>query len=262
MVGLVILPLGLLIGWLARLIVPGRYRLNWAETTVLGIAGAGVGALAGNVLFHEGVDDLNIVSIVGALFGAVLVLVAAEFTLPLFGKARLSERAAHSHARATVAELVAGGEDEQVEFKTSARYNPYTGKRDERLEHVVLKSVAGFMNAEGGALLVGVDDDGNAVGLEGDLSLVKRGDHDRYILWIVDLLSDRLGRAEATNVAIDFETFDGLDVCRLDVHPARQPVFVRGGRGERTADFFVRIGNSTRLLLTDEALEYTRQHFD
>ena len=38
------------------------------------------------------------------------------------------------------------------------------------MEEVILKTVAGFWNAEGGTLLVGVSDDGSVLGLDADLA--------------------------------------------------------------------------------------------
>jgi archaellum component FlaG (FlaF/FlaG flagellin family) len=38
---------------------------------------------------------------------------------------------------------------------------------------VIAKAVAGFLNTEGGALLIGVNDDGDVVGLVDDFAVVK-----------------------------------------------------------------------------------------
>ena len=53
-------------------------------------------------------------------------------------------------------------------------------------------------------------------------------------------------------------TIDGHDVCRLDVKPSTEPVFVTNDKGD--ADLYVRLNNSTRLLNTADALKYVRQH--
>ena len=42
----------------------------------------------------------------------------------------------------------------------------------------------------------------------------------------------------------------------MDVAPASRPVFVGSAGGPKTADFHLRVGNSTRRLLTDEVLDY------
>ena len=48
----------------------------------------------------------------------------------------------------------------------AARYNAHTQEADPKLEHVIVKTVCGFLNAEGGTLFIGVDDDGHPVGIE------------------------------------------------------------------------------------------------
>jgi hypothetical protein len=48
------------------------------------------------------------------------------------------------------------------------RWNIRAGQPDKKMEHVILKTVCGFLNADGGQLLIGVDDDGAVVGLDHD----------------------------------------------------------------------------------------------
>jgi predicted HTH transcriptional regulator len=38
--------------------------------------------------------------------------------------------------------------------------------KDPKLEHVIVKTIAGLMNAEGGTLLIGLDDNGHMLGLQ------------------------------------------------------------------------------------------------
>jgi len=46
--------------------------------------------------------------------------------------------------------LIAVGENSRIEFKSTLRVNLNTGKRDKAIELSWLKSVAAFMNSEGG----------------------------------------------------------------------------------------------------------------
>ena len=59
------------------------------------------------------------------------------------------------------------------------------GRSDEVIERTIVKTIAGFMNAHGGTLLIGVDDDGKAIGLEKDYKLVK-GQGARRLRELVD----------------------------------------------------------------------------
>jgi len=158
----------------------------------------------------------------------------------------------------TLEELIAGGEGRTVEFKSSARWSYGKGDRDEVIERAIVKAIAGFMNAHGGTLLIGVDDDGAAIGLEKDYKLVKGYGRDGFENWLTDLLEKSLGKPAVANVAVSFASVNGADICRIDVQPSRAPVYARRGQD---SDLFVRLNNSTRLLNTQEAVTYIAQHW-
>lgn len=160
--------------------------------------------------------------------------------------------------RATATEqLIAGGESKLVEFKQTARVNVHTSKRDPVLELTVIKTVAGFMNAEGGTLLVGVSDTGEVSGIDADLkTLGRRQTTDGFALWLNNLLDKALGPTAASLVRISFESHDDKTLSRVDVTPGKEPTFVRSGKGE--ADLYVRLNNATRRLNTSEALNFIR----
>ena len=151
--------------------------------------------------------------------------------------------------------LVSAGESAKVEFKSSARYNRHSGKRDERLEQAVAKTVAGFLNAEGGVLLIGVADDGAITGIEDDYALLKAPDRDRFELWLRDMLTKSLGVVATRDLRVEFSAAEGHDVCLVTAPAARRPAFVHGSEGH-DATLFVRLGNSTRELDVEEALTY------
>jgi len=249
-----VLIAGTVFGWLARVIIPGRQPLTWAETTIVGIVGSGLGAAIGNWIGADReVFDFDIWTIVGSVLGSVIVLGLVLVVMDHLGVRRPE--------RPSAAEIVAGGESDRVEFKQTARWNTHTKQRDEKLEMVVAKTIAGFLNADGGTLIIGVDDDGNPTGLSNDLSLGKIADHDRFQLWLIDHIQRTLGKTAATRITVAFEPIDGVDVCRVDVERSDRPVFLDEPGGQRTADFYVRIGNSTRRLLPDELLRYREDHW-
>jgi len=157
--------------------------------------------------------------------------------------------------------LMKAGENKWVEFKASACYDHQTGNRNKDLELAIAKAVSGFANAHGGTLLIGVDDDGRAVGLDNDYRLAnqKRQDRDGYENWLTSMLAEVLGKVATSYLIISFADAGGKDVCRVDVRRAGAPVFMRGQRSD--GDFYVRLNNSTRLLTTADALEYVHSHW-
>ena len=150
--------------------------------------------------------------------------------------------------------LIALGETKVVEFKSTGRQNIHTGEKDSSIERAIAKSIAAFMNTSGGTLLVGIDDAGQAVGIEADYPFVKSPDVDGWGLWFTDFTSTRLGKAEAAEIELNFAEIDGKTVARIDVGPAVAPVFVDNGDGKDS--FFVRINNSTQELSGKEQHEY------
>lgn len=162
-----------------------------------------------------------------------------------------------SAAPPPTAQLIEHGEGKWVEFKQSARHNAHTGSVDKNLEHSVLKTIAGFMNTAGGCLLIGVHNDCYAVGLDGDYGLTGRKGRDGFENWLVTKLESDIGGPVMTRfVEITFDVIDDLDVCRVDVKPSDSPVYVG-----KDAEFFVRMGNSTRSYNLRDALGYIGKRF-
>ncbi len=168
--------------------------------------------------------------------------------------------AASSRERPSTGELIERGESSTVEFKSSARWNLHRGDRDQAIEREIVKAVAGFMNAHGGTLLIGVNDSHEVVGLENDYKLTRKGNrdpHDSFENWLTDLFDNSIGKPALANISVTFEEVDGHDVCRVDVTPSRKPVYARG---KQTKDFFVRLNNGTRSLDVEEAFDYISSH--
>ena len=83
--------LGLIVGWIARLIVPGKENFGWIMTALLGIVGGYVGGTLGSVVFppHEFTITPPIKhSFWGALVGAVILLAVYKFVMSRVSKTK------------------------------------------------------------------------------------------------------------------------------------------------------------------------------
>ena len=69
---------GLIIGLLARLILPGRQKIGLLWTLVLGVVGSVIGGTIANALNTGDVWELNFVGFVAAVAVSVGVLAVAE----------------------------------------------------------------------------------------------------------------------------------------------------------------------------------------
>ena len=162
-----------------------------------------------------------------------------------------------------IAAVAARGESATLEFKSSARVNLRTGKRDDVIETVAAKTVAAFLNSRGGTLLLGVDDAGRLIGLGPDYTTLRHEDADRYELFLRDLWRVRLGANAAALPRLDFALAadgDG-EVCRITVPPSPAPVYLSGPKGKGGRELWVRAGNSTQRLEVDDAVAYVAQRW-
>jgi hypothetical protein len=111
----------------------------------------------------------------------------------------------------TLADLLAIGESQNVEFKSTARWNVHTSQVDRKMEHVIAKTVCGFLNGEGGTLLIGVDDDAQVLGVDADMqTLGNKANRDGYELFLRQLLDNSLSIQTAGVVRIRFDEVAGL----------------------------------------------------
>jgi uncharacterized membrane protein YeaQ/YmgE (transglycosylase-associated protein family) len=75
---ILLILLGLVVGLIARAVVPGRQPMGWIATAALGVAGSYVGGTLGSVVFPPHKFDIHPPiqhSFLGALVGAILLLV-------------------------------------------------------------------------------------------------------------------------------------------------------------------------------------------
>ena len=76
MIGFVVF--GLVVGALARLLVPGRQHLSIAMTLVLGLIGSVVGGVVANTLGTGDVFELNFLGSIVAIATAIVLIVIGE----------------------------------------------------------------------------------------------------------------------------------------------------------------------------------------
>ena len=245
---LVVLAAALLLSSVARFLLGRRARLRTSAAVVVSIFGSAIGLLVVGA-FTDQTRLIAPLPIISCLAGSVAAVA---------GYSALATRLQRP-IPTSIPDLLAGGESDHVEFKSTARVNVRTGEKDSRMELVIAKTLAAFLNGDGGTLLIGVDDDGRLLGLEPDYATLRTSDADRYELWLRDLMSTTLGQNAAVGAEVAIEavpTSDGpREVCRVSVAASPRPVYLVPSKNE-PREFWVRIGNSTRQLAVDQAAEY------
>ena len=155
-------------------------------------------------------------------------------------------------------EMILEGEGQLVEFKSTLRYDTRTGEVNKKLEHVVAKTVAAFMNSDGGSLFIGVDDHGNAIGLELDCGTLSKNDRDGFQLHIANIFDKYLGKDVMKLWKLNWPSYDDKQICHVDVTRANKPVYVIS---EGKEEFFVRKEGSSQPLSRAEEHEWNKGRF-
>ena len=158
----------------------------------------------------------------------------------------------------TVAELAAEGESETIEFKSSAFHSYKPDVPEKVVTSSIVKTVAAFLNSQGGTLAIGLADDGTVLGVEEDYKL-KGFDRDKFENALRTLLINSLGAVPATRCRTRFEEVAGRTVCLVDVQAGATPTYATVDKGKGL--FFVRAGNTTRQLETEETVDYVEQRW-
>lgn len=153
-----------------------------------------------------------------------------------------------------VTELIAAGEGDAIEFKSTLRTNLHTGQPDDKMQLAILKTIAGFLNAKGGTLLIGVSDSGEVLGLDAD----GFPSEDKMGLHLVNLMKDRVGEVFVPYVHYHFEDEEGGRVLAVRCDKGPKAAFVKDGGVQR---FYVRGGASTQELQGGSIPEYCKQRF-
>lgn len=167
-------------------------------------------------------------------------------------------------APASLEDLIAEGESDELEFKSTLRWDLLQGITNKRLEDVIMKSVAASANAQGGSILIGVADDGEILGLASDYHSLGNGDRDKFELHLLNLLNQQFGIAfVSSKLAIKFHQVGEKEVCQVQVSPAKEPVIVtlKDKNGQSVQKFYVRSGNSSQEIPLAEMNAYLKERF-
>ena len=127
------------------------------------------------------------------------------------------------------------------------------------MEKAISKTIAAFMNAEGGELFIGVDDEGSIVGLSGDFALIGKQNADGFELELRQSLDKYLKDNIIWELLeIRFETVKGKQVCHALVSPCPRPIILHD---EGKQEFYVRVGNMSRPYSLEEFHDYSKRRF-
>jgi hypothetical protein len=144
------------------------------------------------------------------------------------------------------------GENKKIEFKRTFSKNIHTGKKDKEIEKSSLKNVVGFLNADGGTLLIGISDDGEVTGVENDIYKTK----DKYLSHFKNAIHSKIG--SEFYPLIDFDIFNVLSkkILKVECKASKEACFLDGD------EFYVRTNPATDRLVGKKLIQYIKTRFD
>lgn len=143
------------------------------------------------------------------------------------------------------------GESLTIEFKQTFSVNIKTKTKDKEIEKSSLKNIVGFLNKDGGVLLIGVTDEGEIYGIEND----NYQSDDKYLLHFKNKLRDAIGIDFINFVSYKIIKVNSKKVLCVKCKPSNEPVYLYD------EDFYIRISPATEKLTGRKQLKYIKDRW-
>ena len=222
-------------------------------------------------------------AVAGIIFQAILFVVVAAGAAIVLKHSDISSPALPEDEAEAVRTMIKTGENDHTEFKLQSLWSSDLSKeeilssesseirkyRNNASKFIIARSIAGFLNTDGGDLIIGIQEDRiknsiQAVGIEEDYRKLQEKDRnpDGYRRMIVDSVIRKylpeIYNTASRFIQISFPTLSGRTLCHVHIIPADKPVFVSIGNEEI---FFIRVDASTRSLTGKVMTQYILNRF-
>lgn len=173
--------------------------------------------------------------------------------------ARLVDNALEAFGRLSeedrLVEKIRRGESKTTEFKQTLAMEIKDGTKQKYIELNVIKTVAAFLNSDGGDLFIGVADDGSIVGVDAEVDQLFKGSTDKFLLHFKNLIKAQIGEQFYPLINQQLVRLPKASVLHVRCEKSSVEVFVDG------TEFYVRTNPATDKLEGRKLVEYIRQRF-
>jgi len=200
--------------------------------------------------------------IIGALISSLIGYIYMKYHLKIIGNivTKITEKNPvlfdkSEEIKKEILNLIKNGENENLEFKSTLRINLYTNEIDRKIEYSVLKTIAAFMNSQGGTLILGTSDSGEIIGVEKD----KFQNKDAYSLHLTNILKTKIGKKFFNLINFKFSEIENKTVLIINCEKSDTPVFIKSPTDEE--EFYIRTGPSSVQIKGSELIDYIDKNF-
>jgi len=156
-------------------------------------------------------------------------------------------------------ERIQKGENNTTEFKSTLRWNIKNAGFDPEIEFAVTKTIAAFLNSNGGMLFIGVDDQKTILGLDYDFAIFKKADKvDAFQQHFDQLIENTFDNTVHLFIKFGFEIAQGKQFCFVEVRKASRPIILTFNK---KTYFFIRRQGSTVSLDLLKTTVYVLEHW-
>jgi hypothetical protein len=152
-----------------------------------------------------------------------------------------------------VLSIIFKGESERIEFKSTLYQCLKTKKKEEYIKQEVIKTIIGFMNQEGGELLIGVNDNGEIIGVDEEIDLFYQNE-DKYLVSFTNVYKTAIGSSYGL-IKFELINIDHKKVLYVSIGRSTEPIY------DINKDFYLRTGNQTNKLIGPELNQYIQARF-
>lgn len=125
-------------------------------------------------------------------------------------------------------DLIKQDESYNLEFKSTYSWDINNNQVNKELKFTVLKSIVGFMNANGGTLLIGVDDNHNVIGMEFDYKSNWKGNKDGFSLDFCKMIEEAIGITNYKKyINLSFAKIENKEICCIKIEKGLEPIFLK-----------------------------------
>ena len=150
--------------------------------------------------------------------------------------------------------IIREGESKRIEFKESLSLDVRKQTKELYIEQASLKTIVAFLNTEGGDLLVGVSDDGQIRGVDGEIEKFHKN-RDHFLLHFKNLLKSKIGEGFYPFIDHRLVKLDDVHILLVKCKASQTPCFLE------SKDFYVRTNPATDKLEGLPLAEYLKHHF-
>tara|TARA_Y100000589_G_scaffold311526_1_gene330930 strand:+ start:175 stop:1569 length:1395 start_codon:yes stop_codon:yes gene_type:complete len=146
------------------------------------------------------------------------------------------------------------GETQNIEFKQSYSLDVcksfkenYEIKKEKYMQEIILKSITGFLNTEGGTIFIGVRDDKEIIGIERELKLLFDNNDDDILKNLADQIKDNFGKG---NPLINFKIQEVFKkkILIIKCSVSKKHIFFK-------SNYYVRKGPTTQKISNPEEFQ-------